>query len=372
MNISVLGCGRWGRKGSSNLRKLQEEGGNIMILNDLQRNMPVYDEITLVHRVVEVDDLIIEILGFIRCDDELKLYILEHDTRRDENQEKVKRRPREPKTNRENVGRLREHWKDRKRSMGISQVEIDGELFKVLSASMTSLGERDMQSIMLVNEFIRQGAVLSEMMGTRDLEHVYITTLEIEGVYSKCLGTKDIEKVKISFSDEHREYKVRKRLNLEIGKSYPKTFKCGKGEDGFEFYINKVYLMDLEAEFNTLLKEVKERNILTDEEIMKFVDENEKYQNKICPEGSLLPVIEYEVSLENLQLQMDTKAYLDASYKSSSSFMGMIIKSDEPYGTHGLRLKVVAMSMGVPKDTTHLEVEIYGYGANLKIDSIEL
>lgn len=347
-----------------------------MTLSDLQRVQPVYDEIRVMHRKVVIENVIVETLGWMLYEKKLTLYAIEYDAEAWEKEREGKTFQKQRKrawTNREEVLRKYQCIDYEMPFMRLKSIIIDDIQFNVNGATSTRIDKEELQEALLIlNEFVREGIKVSEEMVDVNLEGISLTSIEVEGEYDTIPVETSVGKILLNQDNKYLHYLIQKTLKLEVGKKYPKSFKCGKDEQAFEFYINQVYLMNLQEEIDKIFKHPKVREQLSEDEICKRKEEAKQEIEKIYPKGTLLPVIEYEVQTRDLNLEIYTKNYLDKEPTNASSSMGILIKSDKQEGEHGLPVKAVALHEGVAEDTTTLEVEVIGYILRVDGEVIEL
>ena len=306
-----------------------------MNLQQLTNVQPVYDELKLLNKKALIDDVMVEILGFILRDKELILYALEYDevawtAQREADEKPQSKYRKEPKIN---YG-MPFH--------SVREIQIEEQTLMVSESSTGRLGSNDLESLLLVNEFVRGGFCASKETETVGFEGLMLTQLKIEGEFNSIPSINTMKKIKLMQSSTSKEFPVKKRLSLEIKKDYDCAFVCGKGENKIKFYVNKVYLMDIEE-----LGQAKE----------------------LFPKGMVLPVIEYET--EEASLQMYLRDYVDTSSANSASAVGLIMSAGEKVGKHNLPLRAAALQ-SVPADTSIIEVEILSYSVLIKGKAIEI
>lgn len=281
-----------------------------MNLEQLSKMQPVYDELKPINKKAIIDHVQVEILGFTLVSKELNLYALEYGDETDET--------------------MPFHT--------IRNMEIDGVRLEVSGSQSGRIEPYDLGSLLLVNEFVRLGFSPSKIIETVDFSRITLTQLRIMGEFDVIPVTTNPKIMRLTQSDGYEDYPVKQKLSLEIGKDYPQPFKCGGGEESFEFYINRVYLMD-------------------------------EYLELLYPEGMLLPVIEYET--KGISLHIESKRHINTPRPSEAMSMGVIMRPDTETGKHGLPMRAIALE-AVPRDITTLEVEIVHYSMPVVGKNIEM
>lgn len=332
-----------------------------MNLQKLICHQPIYNELKVINRKIMVDNVWIEVLGFTLYNKELKLYALEYD----ETSWLAQR----------NLGEegLEEEIQKIEYNIPFLQVRemiIDGKVLEVSGGSSGRVEQYNFKSALLINEFIRAGYCPTKALETVDFAGIMLTRLSIVGEYDAIPVVDNPKEITLIQSKGSRYYPVKKSLSLEINKAYPDAFKCGEGEERVEFYIDKVYLMDYKTEAKKIYESPEVISRMSPEELASAKLEIEKYTQQLCPEGMLLPVIEYES--ERASLQMELKMVLKKRKLSKeATAMGIVMRPDRKIGEHGLPLRAIALE-AVPEDTEKIDVGIVGYSVMVAGKVIEI
>jgi len=241
----------------------------------------------------------------------------------------------------------------------VKKLEIDGLVFQVSGGSSGRLGSHAMEELLLVNEFIRRGVRPSKAIESVEFAGMMLTKLRIEGEFNTIPVPDSFGVLTLTQADKFKDHPANKRLSLEINEDYPHVFKCGKGEDRIEFYINKVYLMDFKAEMKEILEMLESQSKLSPEQLKRAKVEMGKNAKELCPEGMKVPVVEYES--REASLQMYLTEYLDKpQLATKGSAMGILMGASKKTGKHDWPLRAVALAV-VPEDTKVIDVEILSY-----------
>lgn len=151
------------------------------------------------------------------------------------------------------------------------------------------------------------------------------------------------------------------KLNVNKSSEYPDKLYFRDKISGEQHWvrINRVTLCDMWAEMaktfaNPRLKEQ------SSEEVDRSKGEFEELFSEMCPKGMCYPVIEYECE-EDIFLQFYSKRWLDAEPIHKNSVLGFSLKTDEPIGKLGLKLKGDIIQEPMPANTVSIEAELFHY-----------
>ncbi|HWQ76292.1 MAG TPA: hypothetical protein VN441_13340 [Syntrophomonas sp.] len=349
----------------------------------LQSAIPVFDELRVLNKSFTSEDATIQLVGLIRQGKSLKLYALQLDEQvyeaelLEEEQEFSRPPRRRPVTNRQqicDVGKI----EYRIPLTYVNSIFVEGQEFQVSCTVASRLGDDDLNCILLLAEFMKNGFKPCDSIETRDFSHILFSTIELEGEYDHIPPGKQSGDIVLCFgNNDIRQYPVQKRLQLHIGRNYPRAFqfKDKRMEEIHRFYIQRVYLMDIWAETEKSLSDPRHLESISEADLLEMKRACFEHLERLCPRGMYLPVIEYEAE-EAISFEFHTVEYLNARYEASrenrASSILIMARPEEPMGRHGMKLKAAVIQRPVSGETESLYVELFRYSRIVKHEDMVL
>lgn len=250
----------------------------------------------------------------------------------DEAYEERNKKYRVPKTNR---AELEQNLKNRN-EMRIKSIEINGQCFTVSSATGTCLGDRyNIEEQLLLLYMLKQGVRLGELE-QMPLDRLMINTYELEEPKELSPLEEKIENISLELSTQYFSVPIHKRLHLKTGK-YDKPRKLHlNGVAESTVYIHGISFYDAWQEAETRFEDKRYVERFTPEQIAQMKQQFLDSLPGLCPEGCVLPVIEYECDKE-LQMQFYTTEYLKRMPEHGSTSVFLMLKPKEKMGIMGYR-----------------------------------
>ena len=320
-----------------------------MNLNSLKSAQTVIDELCPLTRTFERENCQTALLGLIRQGQELSSW---------EEWAPPCRRPVSGlRTNRKSLRLAARTQPPQSPMQGLRSVCWGEQNLEVKSVSTSTIGN-EWTNILLLSEFVRAGFRAPGSMAETGFDRLLLTKAEFAGSFDSIPQVRQKAPLRLTFQDAPRTYTARKKLTLPIGGARPRGYLCRSGQRETRFYINRVYLLNLQAEMEEVMQSAPAFLALAPAEREQFRRGFSERCAAVCPEGTLLPVVEYETE-PGASLQLYLRSWLDAAPDSTG--MGVRLKPDEERGPHGLPLKAHPMQIGVVSDATELELELLGW-----------
>lgn len=217
----------------------------------------------------------------------------------------------------------------------------------------------------ILAHFLSSGAHPAKLKEA-DLDQLLLVKMNVQGSYKKLPFVKpDLRRLSFSFQNKVQVVPVKKKMKVTMGDSFPRklSFKEPDGSGRHEFYIERVYLEDIRADQMALLEDPQFLSEIPEGELEHVKQALLQSLDQICPEGKVIPVIEYETD-ENLTLEFYENDYLSAEYKedyNSQAELLLVMEPEEEKGRHGMTLRACAMAAPVDPSTEEVAVELLQY-----------
>ena len=276
-------------------------------------------------------------------------------------EEELERRQRvykEPKTNREERKRNLEET-DR---VWIKKITIDGCSFAVSSASESCLGEQwnvedQLYFLYMLEQGLRLGT-LEDVPFDRLLITHYELAAEEPEVAKRIFEHMVSPEITVQLSVRHITIPVYKRLRLKTGDyARPKVVHL-TGEAGCTVYIHGISFFDAWEDARTRFEDPRYTENFTEEQIAQFRQELMDILPGICPQGYVLPLIEYECD-RDYQMQFYSSEYLRRAPKHQSVASFFMMHPDKDTGPMGYRARVCQLEAVPAGFAGDLPVELF-------------
>lgn len=278
-------------------------------------------------------------------------------------EEELERRQRvykEPRTNREELKRNLEETE----RIWIGKVTIGGCSFAVGSASESCLGEQwnvedQLHFLYMLERGLRLGA-LEEVPFERLLITHYELAAEEPVVAKRIFQSPDNPEITVQLSQRHISIPLQKRMRLKTGEyAHPKVVHL-TGEAECTVYIHGISFYDAWEDVRTRFEDPRYTENFTEEQIAQFRQELMDILPGICPQGCVLPLIEYECD-RDYQMQFYSSEYLRCAPKHESVSSFLMMHSDKETGPMGYRARVCQLEAVPAGFAGELPVELFAY-----------
>lgn len=350
---------------------------------DLLYTKAMYDEIKVVGKDVEWDGVFYHVMGMTLKDKKATLHVLEFDTTKEDvrddgglcDEEMLQRVRLREQTPRE---RMKESARQKERSMFLHMREFksNGTSYEMSGGHSGTLKNGDYgEAYFLFYKMRQAGWRLTEasVFYDADWEVLAITECELREEYEHLPDLK--EPFEISYDVMPTDCVLELPVTLEVGKEATLSFSMTDGQVA-ECYINKVYMMDMWAEEEKRFadKEYRERMLahVSEEELEQMKQRFFEALAETCPQGQCYMVVEYECT-QDVALRFYDKSYLDTVPQpkaGSASSLMMILKPEEKFGSHGLKLQGCVIQTPLPPETTLLAAELFAYCERVKRETM--
>ncbi len=276
----------------------------------------------------------------------------------EEESERRQRVYKAPKTNREE---LKQNMETSER-VWIGKITIDGCSFAVGSASESCLGEQwnvedQLHFLYMLEQGLRLGA-LEEVPFERLLITHYELTAEEPDVAKRIFEHMDSPEITVQLSVRHITIPLQKRLRLKTGEyARPKVVHL-TGEAECTVYIHGISFFDAWEDAQTRFEDPRYRDNFTEEQIAQFKQEWMDMLPGICPQGCVLPLVEYECE-RDYQMQFYSSEYLRRAPKHESAASFFMMHSDKENGPLGYRARVCQLEAVPAGFAGELPVELF-------------
>lgn len=254
------------------------------------------------------------------------------------------RRYRKSKTNRAS---LKENFRSPD-TLRIKALELDGRRYHVDSATGTCLGEEcNVEEQVLLLCMLQQGVKLGAleqvpfdrlMINTYELieEQEIDDTQESDKHTNKPETTTAYSGITLELSTRHIPIPIHKRFRLKTGEyTKPRVIKL-TGEAESTVYIHGISFYDVWEESKTRFEDERYKERFTPEQIEQMKKTYMEALPQMCPQGHVLPVIEYECDTDE-QMQFYTTEYLRRVPQSGSTSVFMMLRPEKKLGPMGYR-----------------------------------
>lgn len=267
------------------------------------------------------------------------------------------RRYRRPATN-------RQAHKESLRSeddLKILELELGGQHLSVLSAMGTCLGESfNEQERVLFLCLLQNGVRLGELEQT-PFERLKINCYEMREQEIPQVNTEaDGFDLVLKLKAQHIPVAVNKKLQLQTGTyAKPHTVKVKK-EEKVRLYIHGVSFYDVWEDAKTRFEDKRYTERFSAEEIKDIKQQYIDSLPNICPQGSVLPIIEYE-SDKDYQMQFYSQDYLKRVPENKSSSVFLMMRPDKKTGPMGYKNYACVLDAVEKGFEGELAVELFMY-----------
>lgn len=346
---------------------MTSEKGKLMNLGALKEQLFSIGEIKPIGKTIVTEDGFFHVMGLVMEEDKsVRLYILEYsELLRDLREQAEIEEITDAEsfiTNR--IEQRQSHCFDDQNFFAshIEKITIGEQGFTSYQSSGMVCRLEDFRTMATFTRFMLAGWNTEAIEG-RSFEGMHLTMLELDGEYESLSHMDVTQPIVLSMRAEHRRYLIEQPISLPIGDAYPEKYTWLDPETGESQWIqiNRVYLCDMWAEMAKIYDNPKLKEAFTEKELQKQKKRFEKDMQGLCPRGSYFPVVEYECD-EERSFEFYSKAWLDAEpYHSGNGSIGFILKSDQPTGKLGLKLKCALIQEPFSADTKEIAAELFSY-----------
>lgn len=330
----------------------------MMNIQQLRQAIESIDEIKIVGKDFEFEDVKYNFMGFVRKEKTVSAIIIAYDESLREKQEAEKMRLLEnfgldeTKTlsvreeERIDINTAKHYMSLRKLFSGETEYSIgSGEGF---SPSHQSVSE----SAALFLEFIKNGWKAEDMEWV-SFDYLYIMKYALMQEY-ESIPDFDLNNLSFEVFPEIKSSLTEIPLTLKTGAD---PFEV-KLPDGETVYFDSVSLVDMRAEMSKTFDSDRMKAMLPPEKIAEMKENFEKEFSKACPAGKYYISVEYECKKET-SLRVYLKDILEKPRASKNSSMAFIMKSDREPKREGLFVKTVIIDEPFEPDIKSVEAEIF-------------
>ena len=264
----------------------------------------------------------------------------------------------EPRTNREE---LKQNLEEPER-IRIGKATIGGCSFAVASASESCLGEPwnvedQLHFLYMLGQGLRLGT-LEEVPLERLLIVNYELSAEEPELAKRIFQSPDSPEITLQLSPRHIAIPLQKRMRLKTGEyARPKVVHL-TGEAGCTVYIHGISFFDAWEDARTRFEDPRYTENFTEEQIAQFRQELMDILPGICPQGYVLPLIEYECD-RDYQMQFYSSEYLRCAPKHESVSAFFMMHADKDTGPMGYRARVCQLEAVPAGFAGDLPVELF-------------
>lgn len=354
-----------------------------MNFEELQGAISYYDEILPIGKTVEREGRFYHIVGMTRLEKRVTLYVLEPNIERMEElseQESVIRVSKRKKVRRKTHRQLQKEVHHESYFMGLSSIQIGDQLLEVEGSqsgalSLYCFGPEGMidisintEEFLLFADMIKAGWRIEEdsEFFRKNWEFVLLTKIRFRTEIEN-LPVWNQQEIRLMRRKNSKQYFLEKRVILTVGKEKKITFFTHEGKS-VDCYINKVYPIDVwkENEERFQDSQYRERMLehISEEELEIVKQQFFQALEQDCPKGMCYLGIEYECTEENISLIFHSREYLQSvpqEHKGSATMLMMLLKPEEPIGTHGLKKKGCIIQTPVLPEVQQLKAELFAY-----------
>ncbi|AFQ44276.1 hypothetical protein [Desulfosporosinus meridiei] len=341
----------------------------------LQNQLSQIKELVVISRNAELDGLICHIMGMVRRDDgNLQMLILQYDEAYRERLEIAEiavltASPGEPITNRIDQ-RGDRNLKPTLRFNSVEKVSFGDLELTTNESGYGKCGKEQWDKVALFTQFLLKG--WSPVgIDTQDIGAMFLTNLTFVGTY-EAIPTFDIEApIRFSMRRDSIRHLVEKPVTLTVGSEYPDKLYFTDKVSGEQHWvqINSVTLCDMWMEMSKIFDNHRLKEQVSPEELARSKAEFEERFSGICPKGMFYPVIRYECE-EDIFLEFYSKLWLDAEPIHKNSALSFFMKTDEPIGKLGMKLKAAMIQEPMMANTVNIEAELFQYSQIGKAEDI--
>ncbi|MBO5279260.1 MAG: hypothetical protein J6B06_07205 [Lachnospiraceae bacterium] len=275
----------------------------------------------------------------------------------EEETERHTRRYRRPATNRQAQKEGLRGGND----LRIRELELDGQHLSVSSATGTCLGEGcNEQERVLFLCLLQNGVRLGELEQT-PFERLTINCYEMQEQEFPQVNTEaDGFDIVLKLEAQHIPVAVNKKLHLQTGTYAKPRMVRVKKEEEVRLYIHGVSFYDVWEDAKTRFEDKRYTERFSAEEIKNIKQQYIDSLPDICPQGSVIPIIEYE-SDKDYQMQFYSQDYLRRVPENKSSTAFLMMRPDEKTGPMGYKNYACVLEAVEKGFEGELAVELFTY-----------
>ncbi|AET68616.1 hypothetical protein Desor_3097 [Desulfosporosinus orientis DSM 765] len=346
-----------------------------MNFQELQNRLSQIKEIAVISRNAEIDGVICHIMGMVLLDDRtLQMLILEYDEAYREKLENAEIAeltvsPGELMTNRI-VQRGDRNLKPTQCFCCVEKVCFGDLELTTNESGSGKCGTEQWDKVALFTQFLLKGwSPVS--LDTKDIGAMFLTNLNFVGTYDAIPAFDTGVSIRFSMRRNSIRHLVEMPVTLIVGTEYPDKLHFTDKVSGEQHWvqINRVTLCDMWTEMSKTFDNPRLKEQVSPEELARSKAEFEERFSEMCPKGMYYPVIEYECE-EDISLQFYSKGWLDVEPIHKNSALGFFMKTDEPMGKLGLKLKADIIQEPMTANTVSIEAELFQYSQVDKSDDI--
>lgn len=329
----------------------------MMNISMLRQAVESIDEIKVIGKDFEFENIKYHFMGLIRKDKTVSAVILAYDEVLREKREEEKMRLLEGfDLDEEKVFTMREEERmsinNAERYLSLRKITADENEILIGSSTGGSPSYRDTEYISLFTEFIKNGWSAGELENI-DFDCLFAGVYSFMEEYSR-IPEIAFSEVQLEFAPEVESKLTEIPLTLRIG---GEPFEV-KLPDGETVYFDSVASVDMRAEMNKTFDSDRLKQMCSPEQILEMRENFEKEFSKVCPKDKYYISVEYECRKET-SLRIYKKDLLDKPRRSKDSAMAFILKSDREPEREGLFIKTAIIDEPFDKETESVEAEIF-------------
>lgn len=347
-----------------------------MNIKYLQECIEGFSEFKILGKTMKKDEAICHIMGFVRCEGQMKLMALEYDADFVQRCEDAEINEINGLTERRNTNR--DHLRNDHRISpagfleSVSKVSLGDIELEVKGSEKSRCNMQDWKVAVILTGFLRNGWD-PEGIDYQHIDNLFLSILEFDGDFPSIPDFGDSQVLKLVFRSESISYPAEQPFLFKIEADYRDKlwFVNKEGGERHWMQINRVYLYDIWTEMEKVFDAPQLKEQITPEEIMKRKEEFDAKLSEICPKGMLFPLIEYECE-DNITLQFYSRPWLDREPFHRGSSVGFIVRPDEKTGILGLPLKACIIQEPMALETDIIEVELFSFSVLHKADDVTI
>lgn len=339
-----------------------------MTLNNLRECIGFADEIAVIGREKMIDGVLCHIVGLIRKESSVKILALTYD---EEYREIIENAEiagicgiRKNETHR-NIYRNDIRFTKKDVFANVYKIHFGEKEFSVTEKTGTLL--ENTEELIVLYDFMKNGWD-PKTIGDYDTSNLYLDLIELSEE-TESLSEVDLENIEFIKRSGSEQFLIEKKVKLTVGGKGKKiSFKDKKTGDSYTAYINDVSLFDIRAEILKNFDDPRFKERISPQELEKIKQDSMRSIDAMCPEGMRFISVEYEC--DDISLQFYLKSYLDSEPDySGDGPTGIILRSDEKTGSHGMKMKYAVIQSPVVPDTSEVEAEIFSGFRTVKYEN---
>ncbi len=314
-----------------------------MNINKLYEKVNSLEEIRIIDKTSEHNDITFNVIGTAKQNDELKLYILQY---------------------------VKNEQRYRNICDRLTKIEVDTYAYKVFRYSHSSLADGSIDTMSIISKFVSEGW---NPQGIDFKKNIWITTISL----GKCpLVPPNFNResvIELIYDQISLNFPVLQKISLDISDSQNNEVTFVDDADGSEYTINinRVFMIDVWEEMLTFFNSPPIKNRFNQSEVDNHVKYLEQHFANHYPPGTFFPVVEYECE-GDITVEIRSANWSNSESFGKGSDLGFILKSDNFMGKNGLPLKVWIIKEHVEKGTETIEAEIVSYSKMIDLPNIIL